>query len=203
MQRCCVQSRRRRGRAEAHQGRPSQPRVAMASAATEPVTSDYVRVRRKKTTIFLWADMSDTAADLKAKIHKITKVPAVDMKLFIDKNGEIVLDENKALADQKARLLLANPDVGALPRIPTSNPSRARAQVENDQELFMVYRKEGARAQRPTLRRRMLTDSTAVAGRTTGAATPADDMCPFRAGGDGEWEEIEIGVEAKGGEAAS
>ena len=174
----------------------------MASAATEPVTSDYVRVRRKKTTIFLWADMSDTAADLKAKIHKITKVPAVDMKLFIDKNGEIVLDENKALADQKARLLLANPDVGALPRIPTSNPSRAR-QVENDQELFMVYRKEGARAQRPTLRRRMLTDSTAVAGRTTGAATPADDMCPFRAGGDGEWEEIEIGVEAKGGEAAS
>ena len=68
--------------------------VAMAAAPTEPVLSDYVRVRRKKTTIFLWADPADTAVDLKAKIHKITKVPAVDMKLFIDKNGEVVLDEN-------------------------------------------------------------------------------------------------------------
>ena len=77
--------------------------MASSAPAAEPITSDYVRVRRKKTTIFLWVDMSDTATDLKAKIHKITKVPAVDMKLFIDKNGEIVLDENKPLADQKAR----------------------------------------------------------------------------------------------------
>ena len=52
--------------------------------------------------------MSDTAADLKAKIHKITKVPAVDMKLFIDKNGEIVLDENKALGFAREHGLAAD-----------------------------------------------------------------------------------------------
>jgi len=108
-----------------------------APAATEPITSDYVRVRRQKTTIFLWVDPADTSTDLKAKIHKITKVPAADMKLFIDKTGDVVLDENKSLADQK---------------------------VDNDQELFMVYRKEGA---------------------------------------EGEWEDIEIGVDAKVGDAAS
>lgn len=73
-----------------------------APAATEPITSDYVRVRRQKTTIFLWVDPADTSTDLKAKIHKITKVPAADMKLFIDKTGDVVLDENKSLADQKA-----------------------------------------------------------------------------------------------------
>ena len=74
----------------------------LAPAATEPVTSDYVRVRRQMTTTFLWVDPANTAADLKAKIHKITKVPANDIKLFIDKTGDVVLDETKSLADQKA-----------------------------------------------------------------------------------------------------
>jgi|TARA_B110001469_G_C9441680_1_gene223671 hypothetical protein len=55
------------------------------------------------TTTFLWVDPADTATDLKAKIHKITKVPASDIKLFIDKTGDVVLDETKSLADQKAR----------------------------------------------------------------------------------------------------
>ena len=81
-----------------------QRRMAtLAPAATEPITSDYVRVRRQMTTTFLWVDPADTAADLKAKIHKITKVPAGDIKLFIDKTGDVVLDETKSLADQKAR----------------------------------------------------------------------------------------------------
>ena len=80
-----------------------QRRMAtLAPAATEPVTSDYVRVRRQMTTTFLWVDPANTAADLKAKIHKITKVPANDIKLFIDKTGDVVLDETKSLADQKA-----------------------------------------------------------------------------------------------------
>lgn len=104
--------------------------ATLAPAATEPVTSDYVRVRRQMTTTFLWVDPANTAADLKAKIHQITKVPASDIKLFIDKTGDVVLDETKSLADQK---------------------------VDNDQELFMVYRKEG---------------------------------------GEGEWEEIQIGPTA-------
>ena len=83
--------------------RAQQRRMAtLAPAATEPVTSDYVRVRRQMTTTFLWVDPANTAADLKAKIHKITKVPANDIKLFIDKTGDVVLDETKSLADQKA-----------------------------------------------------------------------------------------------------
>jgi hypothetical protein len=76
--------------------------ATLAPAATEPVTSDYVRVRRQMTTTFLWVDPANTAADLKAKIHQITKVPASDIKLFIDKTGDVVLDETKSLADQKA-----------------------------------------------------------------------------------------------------
>mmetsp|Transcript_2625 Transcript_2625/g.4513 ORF Transcript_2625/g.4513 Transcript_2625/m.4513 type:complete len:107 (-) Transcript_2625:312-632(-) len=80
------------------------------------VASDYVRIKRKTTTIFLYMSGSDTAAELKAKINAITKVPMMDMKLFIDKNGDIPLDENKTLLDQK---------------------------VENDQELYLIYRKEG------------------------------------------------------------
>jgi len=91
--------------------------MSTAAEQMEAVASDYVRVKRKTTTIFLYTTTAvDTASDLKAKINTITKVPAGDMKLFIDKNGDVPLDENKTLADQK---------------------------VENDQELFLVYRKEG------------------------------------------------------------
>ena len=82
---------------------PQRRMATLAPAATEPITSDYVRVRRQMTTTFLWVDPADTATDLKAKIHKITKVPASDIKLFIDKTGDVVLDETKSLADQKAR----------------------------------------------------------------------------------------------------
>ena len=91
--------------------------ATLAPAATEPVTSDYVRVRRQMTTTFLWVDPADTAADLKAKIHKITKVPAGDIKLFIDKTGDVVLDETKSLADQKAR----HAPMPRFPRWPSSN----------------------------------------------------------------------------------
>ena len=117
--------------------------ATLAPAATEPVTSDYVRVRRQMTTTFLWVDPADTAADLKAKIHKITKVPAGDIKLFIDKTGDVVLDETKSLADQKARR-------APMPPFPQWLCQAMRfawcvlPQVDNDQELFMVYRKEGA-----------------------------------------------------------
>jgi len=81
------------------------------------VNCDYVRVKRKTTTMFLYMASADTAAELKAKINAITKVPMNDMKLFIDKNGDVPLDENKSLVDQK---------------------------VENDQELYLIYRKEGS-----------------------------------------------------------
>jgi hypothetical protein len=72
--------------------------------ADEAELSDYVRVKRRNTTIFLYVVMSDTASDVRAKISAVNKVPASDMRLFLDKNGEIPLDEKKSLADQKARL---------------------------------------------------------------------------------------------------
>ena len=44
----------------------------MAESSSEP--SMYVRVKRKKTAIFLMVEPTDTASDLKIKIHHITKV---------------------------------------------------------------------------------------------------------------------------------
>ena len=73
----------------------------MAESSSEP--SMYVRVKRKKTAIFLMVEPTDTASDLKIKIHHITKVATTDMKLYLDAKGEVQLDENKSLADQKAR----------------------------------------------------------------------------------------------------
>lgn len=68
--------------------------------ATAP--SDYLRVKRKRTTIFLYAELgTDTVHDLRAKVNLITKVPTTDIKFFIDIAGEIAIDEHKALADQK------------------------------------------------------------------------------------------------------
>ena len=158
----------------------------MAESSSEP--SMYVRVKRKKTAIFLMVEPTDTASDLKIKIHHITKVATTDMKLYLDAKGEVQLDENKSLADQKARRRAAparraNLRCSAAPasRPPpppppppprphcTPRPPRLRrraklaAQIDNDQEMFMVYKKEG---------------------------------------GEGEWEEIDIASE-KAAEAAS
>ena len=158
----------------------------MAESSSEP--SMYVRVKRKKTAIFLMVEPTDTASDLKIKIHHITKVATTDMKLYLDAKGEVQLDENKSLADQKARRRAAPArransallhrarlaaDVPPPPPLPRPHcaprPPRLRrranlvAQIDNDQEMFMVYKKEG---------------------------------------GEGEWEEIDIASE-KAAEAAS
>ena len=72
---------------------------ANAEAAAQP--TDYVRVKRKKITIFLNIDPKlDTVHDLRARINHITKVPTTDVKFFIDKDGEVPIDENKYLGDQ-------------------------------------------------------------------------------------------------------
>ena len=47
--------------------------------AVEAIASDYVRVKRKMTTIFLYTTTAtDTAGDLKAKINQIAKVPVTE-----------------------------------------------------------------------------------------------------------------------------
>jgi len=85
-----------------------------ADGAAPP--SDHVRIKRKKTTIFLYMESDATVHDLRAKVNHITKVPTSDIKFFIDKDGEIVVDENKTLAEQK---------------------------IQSDDVVYMVYRKEG------------------------------------------------------------
>ena len=73
-------------------------------AEVAAVPTDYVRVKRKKTTYFLYMEPKlDTVHDLRAKINHIAKVPTTDVRFFIDKDGEIPLDENKCLEDQKVR----------------------------------------------------------------------------------------------------
>lgn len=71
--------------------------------ADEAITSDYVRVKRKNVTIFLFVQLIDTAAEVRAKISAVNQVAVNDMRLFLDKNGDVPLDEKKSLADQKAR----------------------------------------------------------------------------------------------------
>lgn len=73
------------------------------AGAQEAVTSDYVRVKRKKTTIFLFVEQTDTCHDLRAKVNLITKVPTSDIKFFLDRNGELPIDEHKSLKDMKVR----------------------------------------------------------------------------------------------------
>ena len=76
----------------------------MAAAAEAPPPTDYVRIKRKKTMIFAYTEPLDTIHDLRAKVNHVTKVPTTDMKFFIDKDGEVPVDEVKSLADQKVRL---------------------------------------------------------------------------------------------------
>ena len=76
------------------------------ATSAEPVTSDYVRVKRKKSTIFLYVDQADTSHDLRAKVNAIMKVPTTDIKFYLDRDGELPLDEHKTLADMKVRSAL-------------------------------------------------------------------------------------------------
>ena len=66
--------------------------------------TDYVRIKRKQTTIFAYIEQGDTIHDLRAKVNHVTKVPTTDMKFFIDKDGEVPVDEMKSLAGQKVRV---------------------------------------------------------------------------------------------------
>lgn len=75
----------------------------MAEAEPTTTPTDYIRVKRKKVTIFLYMEPGDTVHDLRARVNHITKVPTTDVKFFIDINGEVPVDENKSLSDQKVR----------------------------------------------------------------------------------------------------
>ena len=150
---------------------------ANAEAAAQP--TDYVRVKRKKITIFLNIDPKlDTVHDLRARINHITKVPTTDVRFFIDKDGEVPIDENKYLGDQSvsADPRRAAPRPLRLMRLTAHRSRRSGerervvgsfdlrgvrrrsdapllltclvpltlSQIQNEDILYMVYRKEGS-----------------------------------------------------------
>ena len=73
----------------------------MVAGALGMLSSEYVRVKRKNTTVFLYVNFTDTASEVRAKINAVTKVPVSEIKLYLDSSGEVALDENKTLAEQK------------------------------------------------------------------------------------------------------
>lgn len=73
----------------------------------------YVRVKRANQTIFLNSEPTDTVHDLKTKLSGITKVAPDSLRLVFNSN---TLDESKSLNDLK---------------------------IENDNVLYLVYKKEG------------------------------------------------------------
>ena len=90
-------------------------------------SSEYVRVKRKRQTIFLYANMPiDTVHDLRARANLVTKVPTSEMRFFLDESGEVLLDENKTLKEQKVSHSLYGPKAQPTPRAPRAPklPSR-------------------------------------------------------------------------------
>lgn len=120
-------------------------------AGDQTIQGDYVRVKRKRTTIFVSADMvTDTVHDLRARVNLITKVPTTDIKFFMDESGEAEVGESKTLKDMK---------VCPLPRWQIRSHVRTLSvlvvvhllpalawQIETGMILYMVYKKEGAQA---------------------------------------------------------
>ena len=97
--------------------------TAMAAEGGAAPT-DYVRIKRKQTTIFAYLESGDTIHDLRAKVNHVTKVPTTEMKFFIDKDGEVPVDEVKSLADQKvgrAHAHAIGPDPSPCRLIPLTN----------------------------------------------------------------------------------
>eukprot|EP00755_Sulcionema_specki_P009902 Sspe_Gene.44973::Locus_22133_Transcript_2_3_Confidence_0.250_Length_556::g.44973::m.44973 len=60
------------------------------------VPSMYIRVKRKKQTIFLHCEPGDTVLSVKEKITLITNVPASDQRLLLQKQN---LEDTSSLHD--------------------------------------------------------------------------------------------------------
>lgn len=60
----------------------------------------FIRVKRKKTTYFLHCDPTETKLEIKQKIQALSENP-VDCQRLILMGTQQILEDNKALADQK------------------------------------------------------------------------------------------------------
>jgi hypothetical protein len=99
----------------------------MSAVPATAESSEYVRVKRKRQTIFLYANMPiDTVHDLRARANLVTKVPTSEMRFYLDESGEVLLDENKTLKEQKVSHSLYGPKAQPTPRAPRAPklPSR-------------------------------------------------------------------------------
>eukprot|EP00898_Chlorokybus_atmophyticus_P001451 jgi/Chlat1/2306/Chrsp17S02597 len=77
----------------------------------------YVRVKRKRTTVFVHAEPTDTLGRVRERLGAMITVPAANLRLCApDRPAATVLDENKTLADLR---------------------------IENDAVLAVVYKQEG------------------------------------------------------------
>ena len=89
--------------------RPRAMSAEPAAAAAEQ-SSEYLRVKRKRTTLFLYADMpTDTVHDLRARVNLVTKVPTTDIKFFLDESGDVELKEDCTLKEQKVSIIFHHP----------------------------------------------------------------------------------------------
>mmetsp|Transcript_140637 Transcript_140637/g.199333 ORF Transcript_140637/g.199333 Transcript_140637/m.199333 type:complete len:91 (+) Transcript_140637:30-302(+) len=59
--------------------------------------SMHARIKRKKTTVFVYTNPTDTIAELKSKYAAIVDEPAVSVKLLAEDQSD--LDESKTVAD--------------------------------------------------------------------------------------------------------
>ncbi|CAM6101567.1 unnamed protein product [Calypogeia fissa] len=60
----------------------------------------FIRVKRKKTTYFLHCDPTETVLEIKQKIQALSDNP-VDCQRLILLSSQLVLEDNRTLADQK------------------------------------------------------------------------------------------------------
>ncbi|MEW5305986.1 MAG: hypothetical protein WDW38_009916 [Sanguina aurantia] len=73
----------------------------------------YIRVKRKKTTIFLHVDATDTVLEVKQKLQELVEQAPESQQLY--KNGTL-LEDSKKLTDLKIEnddvlaMVYANPD---------------------------------------------------------------------------------------------
>eukprot|EP00178_Gracilaria_changii_P021969 TRINITY_DN65048_c0_g1_i1.p1 TRINITY_DN65048_c0_g1~~TRINITY_DN65048_c0_g1_i1.p1 ORF type:complete len:102 (+),score=22.47 TRINITY_DN65048_c0_g1_i1:22-306(+) len=76
--------------------------------------SMYVRVKRKKTTMFILCEATDTITTLKTKLQSLVSAPPDNQRLLLKDN---VLADAKTLGDQK---------------------------VDNDAIVYLLLKKEGS-----------------------------------------------------------
>jgi elongin-B len=65
----------------------------------------YIRVKRSKSTYFIQCEPTETALNIKQKLHSLIDQPPIDQQLVLLATNN-VLEDSKTLADQKVSIYL-------------------------------------------------------------------------------------------------